>query len=127
MNHIRQFITIAGMALMPWGVLAQAQAPVTFADTLTRIRGFLNQLIPFAVLVATLIFLWGVVRYITAGGDEERVKEARNLIFWGVVFLAVMIGLWGFVNIVLTFVFTTSAPIAIPGPGGGVPCQPPNC
>ena len=40
----------------------------------------------------------------------------------GVIFLAVMIALWGLVSIVLTFVFGTSSPFNIPG-GTDVPRQ----
>lgn len=118
MNRIRQYIAIAGATLLPFVAAAQ-----TFGEVYNRIKGFLNQIIPFLVLIATIIFLFGVVRYITAGGDEERIKEARNLIFWGVVLLAVMIAVWGFVNIVLTFIFGTSTPFGIP-PQGGTPQQP---
>lgn len=118
MHRIKQRIAIAGAMLLP--LVAAAQ---TFTEVFTRIKGFLNQIIPFLVLIATIIFLVGVVRYITAGGDEERIKEARNLIFWGIILLAVMIAVWGFVNIVLTFIFGTSAPFGIP-PQTGTPQQP---
>ncbi len=118
MQHIRQRIAILSLMLFP--LMAAAQ---TFQDTLTRIIGFLNKIIPFLVLIGTVIFLWGVVRYITAGGDEDQVKEARNLMFWGVVFLAVMIGVWGLVNIVLTFIFDVGDPIRIIPKGNNVPQQ----
>ncbi|OFX79030.1 MAG: hypothetical protein A2071_10900 [Bacteroidetes bacterium GWC1_47_7] len=67
--------------------------------------------------------MWGVVRYISAGGDEEKTKEARQMIIWGVIFLAVMVAVWGFVNIVLDFIFGTEDPFPIPKEGGGVPQQ----
>lgn len=114
---MKKYIIPIGALLLP--ALAFAQ---TFQGTLDRIITFLNQIIPFLVLIATVIFLWGVVRYITAGGDEEKIKEGRNLIIYGIIGLAVMIGVWGFVNIVLTFVFSSSNPIPIPG-ASGVPQQ----
>lgn len=114
---MKKYLVPASVFLLP--ALAFAQ---TFAGTLDRVIIFLNQIIPFLVLIATVIFLWGVVRYITAGGDEEKIKEGRNLIIYGIIGLAVMIGVWGFVNIVLTFIFTSSNPIPIPGQSG-VPQQ----
>jgi len=75
----------------------------------------LNLVIPFLVLAATALFLWGVVRYLTAGGDENRLKEARGLIIYGILGLAVMVAVWGFVYIVIDFIFNTETIPNIPG------------
>jgi fumarate reductase subunit D len=115
--NITKYIAPASIFALPLAVFAQ-----TFEGTMERVSTFLNQIIPFLILVATILFLWGVVKYITAAGDEDKVTEGRNLIIYGIIGLAVMIGVWGFVNIVLTFIFTTSDPIPIPGPTG-VPQQ----
>ena len=117
MNFLRITFLLSS-ALVP--IAAHAQA---FQNFITTISGGLNTIIIFLFLVATVIFLWGVVRYISAGGDEDKVSEARNMIIWGVVFLAVMLAVWGFVNIVMDFVFGTKQPFPIPG-SGDVPSQP---
>ena len=114
---IRTFI-VSGMALAPFAALAQG----AFDNTIGTISGGLNTIIIFLFLVATVVFLWGVVRYISAGGDEEKTKEARQMIIWGIIFLAVMVAVWGFVNIVLDFIFGTEDPFDIPG-AGDVPKQ----
>ena len=116
---MKKYLIPAATFFLPLVALAQA----TFEDTLGRISGFLNQIIPFLILIATVLFLWGVVRYITAGGDEEKIKEGRNMIIYGIIALAVMIGVWGFVNIVLTFIFGDGNTV-FPIPGGSdVPTQ----
>lgn len=121
MQKLRNYYALAATATMLAPAIASAQ---TFENTVQRIKNLLNNtVIPFLVLIATVIFLWGVVRYITAGGDEDKVKEGRNLIIYGIIFLAVMIGVWGFVNIVLTFIFTNNTPANIPG-NTGTPRQP---
>ena len=96
-------LVASGAALAP--LLAFAQG--SFENAIGTISAGLNTVIVFLFLVATVIFLWGIVRYITAGGDEEKIKEARRMIIWGIVFLAVMVAVWGFVNIVLDFIFGT--------------------
>jgi len=107
------------MLAAPFITLAQG----AFDDVIGTVSAGLNTIIIFLFLVATVIFLWGVVRYISAAGDEEKTKEARQMIIWGIIFLAVMVAVWGFVNIVLDFIFNDESAIEIPGVGG-VPTQP---
>src|SRR3989338_861809 len=112
-------LMVSGMALAPFLALAQDQ----FNRSIGIVSTGLNTIIVFLFLVATVVFLWGVVKYISAGGDEEKTKEERQMIIWGVIFLAVMVAVWGFVNIVLDFIFGTEDPFPIPKEGGGVPQQ----
>ena len=117
-NSLTKTLVASGMMLAPLLTLAQG----AFENTIGTVSAGLNTIIIFLFLVATVIFLWGVVRYISAGGDEEKTKEARQMIIWGIIFLAVMVAVWGFVNIVLDFIFGSEDPFEVPGPGG-VPQQ----
>jgi len=93
--------------------MASAAAAGAFDDVIDLLTIGLNTIIVFLFLVATVIFLFGVVRYISAGGEEDKQAEARNMIMWGIIFLAVMVAVWGFVNIVLDFVFGSEDPFDI--------------
>ena len=75
----------------------------------------LNRVIVFLVLLATVVFLWGVVSYITAGGDEDKLENARRLIIYGIIGFAVMIAVWGFVFVVIDFFFGSEIIPKIPG------------
>lgn len=57
----------------------------------------LNPIIGTLIVLATVVFLWGIVRYLSAGGDTEKLKEARNFIVWGIIGLFVMVSVWGLV------------------------------
>jgi uncharacterized membrane protein len=100
--------------LFPLTSLAQAGTSNLYDRVIDILTNSINLLIVFLFLVATAIFLWGVVKYIGSGGDEAAREEARNLIIWGIIFLAVMIAVWGFVYIVLDFIFGTDQPFDIP-------------
>lgn len=89
---------------------------ITIGRVFMRVTEVLNLIIPFLVLLATVIFLWGVVKYITAGGDEQRLKEGRMLVMGGIIALAAMIAVWGFVKILLSAFFGETVLPPIPGP-----------
>ncbi len=61
--------------------------------------GIINKLIPFIIGVAVFIFIVGLIRYVNAGGDEDKVKAARNTIIWGLIIIFVMFSAVGIVNI----------------------------
>lgn len=68
------------------------------SDTISKWQGYALQGINFLLVLATLVFLWGILKYITAGGDAAKIAEARSYILWGIVGLAVMASVWAIVN-----------------------------
>ncbi len=59
-------------------------------------------LVPVLFAVAFIVFLWGIAKsYIFSAGNPEEVKKGHKLILWGIVGFAVMISLWGLVNVVV--------------------------
>lgn len=119
MNTIKKYSIATSSLLFPLTAFAQNAA----SDFIERLSDLLNQIIPFLILIATVVFLWGVLKWITAGGDEEKRAEGRAFIINGIIGLAIMIGVWGFVNILINFVFPEGTNLNIPGPGN-VPIQP---
>ncbi|MBU6415399.1 hypothetical protein KGQ34_04145 [Patescibacteria group bacterium] len=62
--------------------------------TITNFIGYAKAIINFLLVIATLVFIWGIVKYITAGGDAAKITEARSYIIWGLIGLAVMASVW---------------------------------
>lgn len=67
-------------------------------EIISLMQGTLRLTIPFLMILATVVFLWGVIRYVTAGGDEDKLKEGRQFIIFGLVGLFVMVAVWGIVT-----------------------------
>ena len=86
--------------------IAQAQ---TFGTAVNVITNNLRLVVPILFLVATIVFLWGVIIYITAGGDEKKIKTGHQYIIWGLVGLFVMVAVWGLVRLLVSFIFGTTA------------------
>lgn len=98
---MKKILTASLLAIAP--VLAFAQNTTgTFdnaLDSISAIRNIINNLIPLIIGIAVLVFIWGLVQYVTAGGDEEKRDAARGTIIWGIIIIFVMTAVWGFVRI----------------------------
>lgn len=73
----------------------------TISGMFSMFVSVLNSLIPVLAGFATIFFIYGVVKFIASAGNPEKRQSAKNLILWGLVGLTVLIGFWGFVNILL--------------------------
>ena len=92
-------VGLAGALLLP-AISFGAEAGFTsIQGSLVVMSNFINALIPFIISIGLVLFLIGIVQYITAGGDEEKRKAARDIIVFGIIALFVMVSVWGFVNI----------------------------
>lgn len=98
MRHLKDLAVISSLATP---LFASAQTVHTVLNTLQAI---LNQFIPILMVIATIVFLWGVIGYITSAGDEEKKGRSKTYIIWGLVGLFAMVAVWGIVRvIVVTF------------------------
>lgn len=59
-------------------------------------------IIPLLFTLAFLFFLWGMITYIRNSDDIKKREESKNFIYWGILGLTVMVGVWGLVRIVTT-------------------------
>ncbi len=58
-------------------------------------------LVPVLFAISFIVFLYGITRaYIFSAGDPEKVKEGHKIILWGLIGFAVMVSIWGLVNVV---------------------------
>lgn len=69
-------------------------------DILCRFSELLNSALPVLIALGVVYFVWGVVVYVIAS-DEEAKKKGRDRIVYGIIGLAVVVGLWGLVAIVV--------------------------
>ena len=76
---------------------------ITFAaadlgSLLGKFYGIVEALIPIIIGLAVLAFIWGILKYVVAKGEEDR-KEARNVMIYGIIVIFVMVSVWGLVNL----------------------------
>ena len=90
--------------------LAAACTPSDFSSLVTCLNGYLSSIVPLLVGLAVVGFLYGVLKYIYSGGDEEKRKEGVRFMTYGLVGLAVITTLWALVG-VISMTFVGKAPI----------------
>ena len=79
------------------------------------VMDILSQVIILLVAFAVVFFLYGILKYITAGDDEEKRTKMKNVMIYGIIGLFVMISFWGIVNILInTFELDTSPYVEVP-------------
>jgi len=68
---------------------------------LSNVIGFINRiLIPLALAIAFIFFVWGVVKYFVIGGDSDDGKtKGKDIIIYSLVGFVVIFSFYGLVNI----------------------------
>ena len=57
--------------------------------------------VPVLFALAFIVFLYGVAKaYIFSAGEPAEVSKGHKLILWGIIGFAVMLSMWGLVNVV---------------------------
>jgi len=120
----KKLVILSGFALSlaPIAVLAQTTGlspaicgsgtvstnNLTIQTIICKMSDILGALLPLLIAIGVIYFVWGVVSYVI-GDDEEAKEKGRNRIIYGIIGLAVIIGMWGLVKI-LTNTFLGSTP-----------------
>ena len=61
--------------------------------TLGKVNRFLNSLLAIIILIAIIVFFWGLVRYLTDVGEKK--LEGLIMMFYGLIAIFVMVSIWG--------------------------------
>lgn len=70
-----------------------------------------KSVVPFLIGLALILFLAGVVKFVSSGDNEEARQGGRNMMLFGIISLFVMVSVWGFVNILSQSFFGSDSEI----------------
>jgi hypothetical protein len=93
-------ITTGGASTFGSNQTSTCQSPRegTIFTLLCRIGNILNAVVPVLIALGVVYFVYGVITYVISD-DEEAKKTGRNRIIYGIIGLAVIVGVWGLVHI----------------------------
>ena len=95
---MKKFIAIVSGAAFLSPMLAFAQQLTDINAVSTKATNIGSLVIGLAISLAVIWIIISVVRYLIAGGEEDR-KKGGMAILWGVIGLFVILSIWGLVNI----------------------------
>lgn len=67
--------------------------------------GVINVILGFLGIIAVVIILLGGFKWMTAGGNEDKVAEARNLILAGIVGLVIILAAFAIATFVVSNIY----------------------
>lgn len=74
----------------------------TIQGILTAATDSLSSFAAVGVGIALVVFIWGLVQFIYASGDEKAIEVGRERMVWGIVALFFVVSVWGIVGILQT-------------------------
>lgn len=87
---------IAFLVFVPGIVFAQT----TVTTLINKLGDILKALVPLLMTLGLIYFIWGVIRYVIADGEEAK-KKGKDTMVYGIIGFAVITALWGLVNMVV--------------------------
>ncbi len=86
---------LAGLLVAPLAVQAQGD----LQGVITVFSDLINLAIPLVLALAVLYFFWGLAMFVLAQGNEDKRKEGRDIMIYGIIALFVMVSVWGLIGI----------------------------
>ena len=78
-----------------------AYAADTWQGTISNITSNIIQpIIGFLFALALVMFLWGIVQFISNAENEEKLSEGKEHMLWGIVGMFIMVSVFGIMNLI---------------------------
>ena len=108
---VKGFCTLLGIEAVEEGT-AENTLNLGSQDLVTTITQIINLALSLLGIIAVIIILIGGFKWMTAGGNEDKVGEARKMIFAGIIGLAIILSAWAIAKFVITqLADVTDAPL----------------
>ena len=90
---------IVGAVIVPATVSADSQ----LTQILTSVQGLLQTVLQILITFAFVVFIWGIVKLISAGGNPQQAAQAKKTILYGIIGIAVIASIAGIIAFIQTY------------------------
>lgn len=124
MKKFTRFLLLTAFMVLP--AVAFAAAPQNLQDLVVRAQDFIRLLVPLAMSLAILAFVWGLLKYMFNADNPAKRKEGYSFMLYGILALFVMASVWGLVALLGNTIFGggVGGGGGNGGGGGGTPIPP---
>jgi hypothetical protein len=104
-TFLTSFLLLVAIFSLPLPVFAAPSCggsfgtPQNFSEFLCIFVDIVSLLIPIVAAVALLAFFWGLAKFILHSDSDDAHENGRQLMFWGIIALFVMVSIWGIITI----------------------------
>ena len=98
--HLWLYVPRTLLTLLRLNTLLSISNPLNATSFTGLISGIANWVFMIAIPLATLMFLIGGFMFMTSGGNDQRVTQAKKTMLWAAVGLAVCLIGAGFTSII---------------------------
>ena len=71
---------------------AELQNPIFTSSITELVAKLLSVVVTILLPIAVLFLVWAGFKFVTAGGNQEKVKDARNMFLWTVLGIVLILG-----------------------------------
>ncbi len=120
-KHLIAFAIIAFLVLPVFALPALAQGnfglnevnnglnnSLSSGDPRTIVGRIINLALTFLGVIAVVIILIGGFKWMTAGGNEDKVSEAKKLLGAGVIGLVIVLAAWALATFIINSIYTAT-------------------
>ena len=85
------------------------EAGLSSGNLIDTISSIIRVALGFLGIIAVVIILLGGFKWMTSGGNDEKVKKAKQLIFQGIIGLVIVLSSYAIASFVITSITTATA------------------
>ncbi len=96
-------IALAACPSSPSGFLPNPLCSQTFADLIANIAKIVAEI---GLPIAAMAIIYAGFLFVTAGGNEEKLKKAKTTFLWSIIGTALLLGAWAIAQAISSFITT---------------------
>lgn len=102
-------LPVAVTTLLTFGAPYAVFAASKINTILNNIISLLQKVVLIVFTLAVIMFGWGIVKLIAAAGNPQEIKNAKSIILWGVIGMAVLASIAGIIAYFQNFFLISTA------------------